>query len=505
MIRNVTDYLELAAAQWPDKAAVTDQNASTSFAQLRADARRIGTALAAREMLRRPVVVFLPKSALCLAAFLGAAYAGAFYTPIDTAMPAARMEKILQTLCPDVMLTSRGAADFIKNTLHFTGKVLYCEDLLSGSADDALLQSARAQTLDTDLLYVLVTSGSTGVPKGVCITHAAVINFAESIVPLFGITQHDTFGNQAAFYFDLSVMDIACMLRAGAEIYLIDPDLFAQPVELLRCIRDNHITAIAWVPSALVMVSKLRAFRSVDVSGTLNKVLFIGEVMPTKQFTRWQTALPNALFSNFYGPTEATVACTAYLIHDKFDDAQPLPIGTPLANYDVFLLDAAGARIPVTDTAAEGEICVRGVSVARGYYNNPQMTAAAFTQNPDSPAAPECIYHTGDWAKYSADGALLYIGRHDFQIKHLGHRIELGEVEAAASSLHGVSACCCVHDEKRDKLVLFCEGRLAPAAVTAQLKTLVPHYMCPNRIVPVAAMPLNANGKMDRAALKALL
>ncbi|MEG2930707.1 MAG: AMP-binding protein, partial [Ruthenibacterium sp.] len=270
MIRNVTDYLELAAAQWPDKAAVTDKNASTSFAQLRADARRIGTALAARDMLRRPVVVFLPKSALCLAAFLGAAYAGAFYTPIDTAMPAARMEKILQTLCPDVMLASRDAADFIASTLHFTGEVLYCEDLLLGCTDDALLQSAHAHTLDTDLLYVLFTSGSTGVPKGVCITHAAVINFAESIVPLFGITQHDTFGNQAAFYFDLSVMDIACMLRAGAEIYLIDPDLFAQPVELLRCIRDNHITAIAWVPSALVMVSKLRAFRSVDVSGTLN-------------------------------------------------------------------------------------------------------------------------------------------------------------------------------------------------------------------------------------------
>lgn len=505
MIRNITDYLERTAALWPDKAAVTDKSGSVSFARLRADARAIGTALARRGVAQTPVVIFLEKSARCLCAFLGAAYAGAFYTPIDSSMPAARMRKILATLEAQVLIAPREALSFLRGELGFSGEVLAYEALVQTAEDEALLSAVRAKTLDTDLLYVLFTSGSTGSPKGVCISHAAVVNFAEAIVPLFGITHQDVMGNQAAFYFDLSVMDIVCMLKAGATLHILDSDLFSQPVELLRAIAAGGITAIAWVPSALVMVSKLRALQSVDVSGTLNKVLFIGEVMPTKQFNRWQAALPNALFSNFYGPTEATVACTAAILRGTYDDAQPLPIGVPLKNYDVFLLDEAGARVAQDDCETPGELCVRGISVARGYYNNPAMTAAAFTQNPLSPAAPEVIYHTGDWARHDETGAFVYIGRRDYQIKHMGHRIELGEIEAAAMTLHGMAACACVYDDKRCKIVLFCETSLAADEALTGIKRLVPHYMCPNRIVRVEQMPLNANGKIDRAALRGKL
>lgn len=505
MIRNVTDYLEHTAARFPDKAAVTDKNGSVSFAQLHSFARAIGTALARRNAAQTPVVVFLEKSARCLAAFVGVAYAGAFYTPIDKSMPTARMEKILAALDASVILAPRDAVSFLRGELSFTGEVLIYEELVQTPEDAPLLARVRERALDTDLLYVLFTSGSTGTPKGVCISHAAVINFAEAIVPLFGITERDVMGNQAAFYFDLSVMDIVCMLKAGATLHILDGDLFSQPVELLRAICAAGITAVAWVPSALVMVSKLRALQSVDVSATLRKVLFIGEVMPTKQYNRWQAALPNTLFSNFYGPTEATVACTAAILQGQYNEAQPLPIGTPLANYDVFLLDEAGTLVPQTDCTRPGELCVRGISVARGYYNNPDMTAAAFTQNPLSPAAPETIYHTGDWAHYDESGAFVYIGRRDFQIKHMGHRIELGEIEAAAMTLHDMAACACVYDSKRNKIVLFCDSALAPEEITAQMKLLVPHYMCPGRVVAVTEMPLNANGKVDRTALRGLL
>lgn len=498
----ITDYLDDTAARYPDKTAVLDKNGATSFRTLRGEARAIGTQLARRGLQRQPVVVWIDKSARTLSAFMGVAYSGNFYTPVDAVMPPDRMRSMIQTLGARVLITQQKYAQAVRETLQFDGTVLVYEELISEDADDTLLSAVYARACSADLLYVLFTSGSTGQPKGVSVPHAAVLNFAEAFIPLYNITQEDIFGTQAAFYFDLSVTDIACMLKAGATLYLLDADLFAQPVELLKALRDNRVTAIAWVPSALVLVARLRALQSVDVSKTLRKVLFIGEVMPAKTLNTWRVALPQALFSNYYGPTEACVACTAYIVDRDIDDDESVPIGTPLANYDVFLLDENDALVT---GEREGEICVRGASVARGYYNNPEMTRRAFVQNPLQTAVPETIYRTGDWARYNERGELLYIGRKDFQIKHLGHRIELGDIEAAAAALPEIGACGCVYDTKRTKLVLFAESAADKQQLAAELQKRLPQYMCPNRIILMEHIPLNNNGKIDRTALKAML
>ncbi len=508
MMHSVIQLLQNSAKKHPDKNAIKSTSGAITFLQLETKAKSIGTALCNFGVFRKSVAVLMPKSEDCFAAFMGVTWAGGFYTPLCPTMPKARVAKILNTLkCENIVVKKQDEnyiSDIIKNE-NLNLNVLFYEDLCENNINEKQLDNVQNKLISTDLLYVIFTSGSTGTPKGVCISHGALINFASSITEVFNITHEDTFGNQAAFYFDLSVMDIACMLFAQSTIYLIDAQLFSQPVALLQCIKDEKINTIAWVPSAMVMVSKLRAFKNVDVKDVLKKVLFIGEVMPAKQFTLWRKALPDAFFSNFYGPTEATVACTASILTRDYEPNESVPIGKPLKNYDVFLLNAQNELIQPSNTSEQGEICIRGASVARGYYANEEMTKAAFVQNPLNSHSPEIIYRTGDSASYDENGELLYIGRIDFQIKHMGNRIEPGEIEASAMKMKGIENTCVVYDERRKKLVMFYEGVQKDDDIKTYLQEVLPPYMQPSRLIHTDKMPLNANGKINRSELLTML
>ena len=271
-------------------------------------------------------------------------------------------------------------------------------------------------------------------------------------------------------------------------------------MKLLQFLADHKITTIFWVPSAMIMVSALKAFRNVDVSATLKRVLFCGEVMPNKQLNIWRQYLPNVLYSNLYGPTEITDACTFYTVDREFDDDEPLPIGRPMRNTEILVLDEHDRL--VTEPDQVGELCVRGTCLAVGYYNNPEKTAAAFVQNPLQTAYEEKIYRTGDLVKYNDRHEIIYLSRKDFQIKHLGHRIELGEIETAVSSLEEISMCCCLYDDKHSKIVLFLEQEMSRSEINQRLRDLIPDYMLPGKVVSVDKLPLNANGKIDRVALR---
>ena len=263
--------------------------------------------------------------------------------------------------------------------------------------------------------------------------------------------------------------------------------------------KEKRVSTIFWVPSALIVVAKLKAFRNVDLSDTLRRVLFCGEVMPNKQLNVWRKYLPGVQYANLYGPTEITDACTFYMVDREFLDEEPLPIGVPMPNTDIIVLNEKDE--PVTGEES-GELCVRGTSLSMGYYKNPEKTREAFVQNPLNTAVPELIYRTGDIVRYNERGELIYLARKDFQIKHMGHRIELGEIETAVSSLAEISLCCCLYDEKRKKIVLFIEEELDKAYVNEKISCLVPEYMLPNKLVRVEKMPINANGKIDRVKLK---
>ena len=498
MKANVTYWLDETAARFPDKTAYADENKEITFSELRAQARAIASELTQRGLFKKPVAIFLEKGVDVLVSFMGAAYSCNFYSPIDVDMPGSRVNKILEVLEPAVVITT-GTLREVFSAYDYKGEFLLLEEVLVSDVQDDALEAARGKGIDTDLLYVLFTSGSTGVPKGVTINHRAVIDYIDWVTETFDITEKDSLGNQAPFYFDNSILDIYSTLKTGATTYIIPKTLFAQPVLLLEYLKEKKINTIFWVPSALIVVAKLKAFKNVDLSDTLRRVLFCGEVMPNKQLNVWRRFLPDVQYANLYGPTEITDACTYYIVDREFSDEEPLPIGFPMPNTDILVLNEENE--PVTGEEP-GELCVRGTSLSMGYYKNPEKTKEAFVQNPLNQAVSELIYRTGDVVKYNERGEIIYLSRKDFQIKHMGHRIELGEIETAVSSLPEISLNCCLYDEKRQKIVLFIEEELEKAYINEKISHLVPEYMLPNKVVRVEKMPINANGKIDRVKLK---
>ena len=496
MKANVTYWLDETAARLPDKTAFADEKKQVTFGQLRRQAMAVAYGLIERGFFKRPVAVFLEKGVDVLVSFMGAAYSCNFYSPIDVDMPGSRVNKILEVLNPAVVITTAALKDVFMQYA-YQGDFLILEEALNACGQELeqeredKIETARRKGIDTDLL-----------PKGVTINHRSVIDYTDWVTETFQITEKDSFGNQAPFYFDNSILDIYSTIKTGATTYIVPKNLFAQPVLLLEYLKEKKINTIFWVPSALIVVAKLKAFRNVDLSETLKRVLFCGEVMPNKQLNVWRKFLPKVQYANLYGPTEITDACTYYMVDREFADEEPLPIGYAMPNTDILVLNDKNERVTGEES---GELCVRGTSLSMGYYNNPEKTREAFVQNPLNPYVPELIYRTGDIVKYNERGELIYLSRKDFQIKHMGHRIELGEIETAVSSLEEISMCCCLYDEKRQKIVLFIEEALEKTYINEKISHLVPEYMLPNKLITVEKMPINANGKIDRVKLKELL
>ena len=395
-------------------------------------------------------------------------------------------------LAPDVSLKV-----IAQRTAGFAGADL--ENLVN---EAALLAARRRQAVDVDPLYINFTSGSTGVPKGVTVSHRSVLDFIPQFAEIFGITQNDILGNQAPFDFDVSVKDLYTALYTGAKVQIIPRAYFSQPTNLMDYLADHEVTILVWAVSAMCFVSIMNGF-SYRIPSRVRQVLFSGEVMPIKHLMKWKSALPHARFVNLYGPTEITCNCTYAILPDRdFAPDEALPIGRAFPNEKVFLLDENDALVTVPGQA--GEICVSGTALALGYYADPVRTAQAFTQNPLNTNWYERVYRTGDLARYDESGSLYYIGRRDFQIKHMGHRVELGEIEAAAMRCDAVTRACCTFDAERQRLHLFYTGSCEKAALLAALKESLPPFMQPNTAVQLDEMPLNKNGKIDRTALAAL-
>ena len=438
----------------------------------------------------------MEKSVETLKLFFGAVYAGCFYVLINPEFPAPRVQAILETLNARKIVTSHA---FSEKLSAMDGlDVLFLEDLLQTPEDTDALDKVRENALDTDPLYANFTSGSTGVPKGVVVCHRSVIDFIEHFTSLFSITQEDVIGNQAPFDFDVSVKDIYSAMKTGARLEIIPKPLFSQPAKLLDHLCDRKITTMIWAVSALCLVT---TFHGLDyrVPETVNKVLFSGEAMPMKHLKQWMSHLPEARFINLYGPTEITCNCTWHEVERGREYPDGLPIGRSFPNERVFLLDEENHL--VTAPGVHGEICVTGTALALGYYNNPTQTESRFVQNPLVTAYPQRMYRTGDLGWYNEEGELFFAGRKDFQIKYMGHRIELEEIERALSGVEGVERACCVFDEKKGRLTAYYVGEIEGKDIRHTLSATLPVFMLPGTYVKLPEMPLNKNGKIDRKSL----
>lgn len=500
MIINILSYLEQSAQRFPDKTAIADDKNSATFSQWLAMAKGIGTVIAkGTEAVRKPVLVFVDRKIEGLVGFMGVVESGNFYVPIDCKMPDNRVKLIHDVLNPIAAITVTAKDEAILDAIGFQGLRLKYEKVNTATADEELLAEIRSQMIDTDPVYSIFTSGSTGVPKGVVLSHRGMIDLTEWLCDTFHFTENDALGNQTPFYFDGSVKDICICLKSGATLNVIGKKYFTFPKTLIPFLNERKITAILWATSAIVLIGNSDIL-SVALPEHLRLVTFAGEAMPAKQLKVWMDKLPQVTYANLYGPTEITVDCTYYIVDREFQDDEYIPIGKACRNMQVIVLNDEDKLVKVGEP---GELCVRGTGVALGYYNNKAKSEEVFVQNPLHDLYEDKIYRTGDIVKYNERGELEFVSRKDFQIKHKGNRIEMGEIEVAVNSIPEVTNAACIFDQPNDKIVLYyttSDGQ--DLDIINLVKEKIPVYMFPEVITRLDMMPYNMNGKIDRIELK---
>lgn len=493
---NVLDYFEKTCKKYKDKTAIIYENEKITYNDLLNKSKSIGTYLKEDMIVNKPVIVFMNKSIEAIESFLGVLYAGGCYSLINPDFPKERILQIKETLNTNIILTTSDLYEYACSI--FKKCIVIDVQKININIDEEYLENIKNKKIDLDPVYINFTSGSTGMPKGVVVSNRSIIDFINEFTILFNIKDKDIVANQAPLDFDVSVKDIYSSFFKGATLLLIPKTYFSNPSLLLDYLVDNKATTLIWAVSALCLIT---TFHGLDykVPSNVNKVIFSGEVMPTKHLKIWMNKLPNAVFVNVYGPTEITCNCTYHIIDRKRDYKDIIPIGKTFKNERVFLLDDNNNIIE--KKGIQGEICVSGTCLALGYYNNEEQTNKSFTNNPLNSKYFERIYRTGDYGKYNEKHELLFCGRKDFQIKYMGHRIELEEIDKKIQKQESIIRSCTIFDSEKEKLYSFYIGDIESKYLKTLLLNKLPAYMIPSKVIKVEEFPLTKNGKTDRKKL----
>lgn len=495
---NVLEYLENTSALMPDKAAFYGNDTSVSFGDVYRAAKMGGSLLCASVNVCEPVVVIAAKSVYTPALYLSVLYAGAYYVPVGCDLPAPYIKSVLNVIKAKVILTDGSCPETIAS-LDFNETVITLSEILSNDiTNEPELCFRRKKHCDTNPMYIIFTSGSTGTPKGVVTTHRAVIDYVDVFIKTFGFDSSDILGNQAPLDYVAAVRDIYIPLAVGASTALIPKQLFSTPKPLFDFLNKHCVTTLCWVSPALSLCAEMGGLAN-NILPSVTKVFFTGSVMPAKYLRRWQEALPSAIFVNHYGPTEITASCTYFICGKVESDNYVIPIGIPFDNTEILVLSDEGK---LAGEGEAGEIYVRGTCLASGYFSNPEKTREAFVQNPLHSNYTDIVYKTGDLAVYLPDGNLDFRGRRDFQIKHMGHRIELSQIEIYAAAMPGVGECCCLYNEAKQMIWLFYTGGVSSRDLLIYLRQGLPSYMAPRKLMQLEKFPRTVSGKTDVSKLK---
>lgn len=491
---NLLYYFEEIVQKYPQKTAIACRETSYTFSELESLSRRLGQRIAECGMKNEPVAVFVNRGVDTAPLFLAVLFSGNYYIPIDPDMPEKKISMILEDCGARIVLCGDENCAVLRN-LDYKGTVWTIED---AAAEPVCLPDTQGSAP----AYMVYTSGSTGRPKGVLKSHSAVADFILTFSTHFQLGPEEIIGNQTPFFFDASAKDFYLMLMVGATLEVLPSELFIFPVTLVEYMNQRKVSYICWVPTALAIVTQMNTFKKL-LPLYLKKVFFVGEVFPMKQLRKWMQTLPELQYVNLYGSSEIAGICCYYEIDTLDEDTQVIPMGQPLPNCQVFLMDD-GQR--VTEPGIIGEVYVVSPSLALEYYHDPVKTENTFVDMVMPDGSRARALKTGDLARYDEKGNLVFVSRKDFQIKHMGRRIELGEIEAAANTIPEIQRCCCLYDEKRKMIRLFCElaegcgweGKNVQSAMRGKLSD----YMLPGRVTIMDRLPLNANGKIDRVKIR---
>jgi amino acid adenylation domain-containing protein len=515
----LTDLVSASAARHADRDAVVMEGRRLSYAALEADSNRFARSLLAHGVRRGDRVgLWLPKSPEAIVALYGAMKAGAAYVPIDPSAPPARLAWIARN-CGIAALVTR--ADRVAAVAEAFGgqapmRALWLADDVAATPSAGTLptvtwtelaseSSERPDVLcdEHDLAYILYTSGSTGDPKGVMLSHRNALAFVDWAVRTFAITDEDRLANHAPFHFDLSTFDLFAAAHAGASVHPVSPRITAFPSAVAKAWCTEKLTVWYATPSSLVLFLTRGGLAAMDLSA-LRVLLFAGEVFPSKYLRELMRLAPHARFANLYGPTETNV-CTWYDVTAPPEGDAPVPIGTPCSGDEAFLLDEAGA--PVSD-GTPGELWIRGASVMQGYWGDEARTAATLQPIRAMPPSSDPAYRTGDIVRRRADGLLEFVGRRDHQVKTRGYRVELGEIETALHRHPAVNEAVvlAIPDEEithrlKAVVVVRADASVDETTLKQHCAATLPRYMVPETIEFATALPRTSSGKVDRRAL----
>lgn len=561
---NILTYLDETATSYPDKPSFIGEASALTFLELKSKTEAIGSFIADKNIYNEPILVFMEKSPEEVSALLGVVRSGNFYVALDIDMPEARLDAIIDITKAKLMIVDGHTKEKAKS-LGFSGDICSYEETASKQTNAALLLDISHKAKETDTIYLVFTSGSTGVPKGVVASHRNVIDYIEGLGKVLECDENTVFGNQAPLYLDASLKDVYTTLKYGATTYFIPKKLFMSPVKLIKYLNEHKINTICFVSSALTIFTKLSAFDFAKPE-YLKVVAFGGEVLPISHLKQWMKACPGARFINLYGATECTGMSSYYVVYDVEKLENGIPIGKPLPDTEIFLMDeegnpianphpgagifskdeadshiakpddteifghskidlSIGKRLPNAETflsdkeyshivkqSAEmenlrhrGEICIGGTGLSSGYYKDEERTKEKFVNYQLTAGRSILLYKTGDIGYFGEDGELYFTGRGDNQIKHRGYRIELEEIEACGGAFEGVDRGCCIYNPEKEIIMFFYEGRIEEGKIKGNFRNKLASYMVPGKVVKLDKLPLMAGGKIDRKALSKLI
>ena len=468
------------------------------------------------------VALLMPSSPVAIAGLFGIYKADCMYVPLDPASPISRLEKILES-CGNRWILAAGPVTPVLEALWRNDrwrdrlKVGWLEAAAPASRGvemaftlaDVIGQSTApvaSRNHSCDPAHILFTSGSTGVPKGVVLTHSNVIHFIDWATKYFGMNASDRGCVHPPLHFDMSMLDIFSMAAVGGQLHLVPREFNLLPNKLADFIRTAELTQWYSVPPILNYLAKFDAVRCNDFPA-LRRVIWAGDVLPTPALIYWMTRLPHVSFTNLYGPTETAISSSYYTVPAvPVDPQEAIPIGRACDGEELLVLDESLRPLPPGEI---GDLYIGGAGVSLGYWRDPGRTAAAFVPHPERPS--ERIYKTGDLGRLGDDGQVYFLGRSDSQIKSRGYRIELGEIETALNAVSGVLECavvplrtagfegveiCCAY-------VAAAGSELTPSTIRRQLSRMIPAYMLPTRWQSYDQFPRNGSGKIDRRHIAA--
>lgn len=499
---NLIEYLVETVKLKGNSTAVIENDKEINFNQLYKNICALGNYILDKsDVINKPIAIYLPKSINCVIADLGVMISGNAYLNLDVKSPSQRIENILDLVQPEFIITTKNLLKGVEG-IYSSDKIILIDELDFESQinDEQLLKRLNLRSIDTDMSCVINTSGSTGTPKSVALNHKSFVDFIEVSDDIFQFSENEIIGSLSPVIFDIFSYELCMLISKGSCIVVLPENMAAFPIKILEEMQRTRVSYIFWVPTIMVNIANMDLLTKVNLE-SLKLVWFAGEVFPTKQFNYWKRTLTHTKFANLYGPIEITLDCTYFIVDRDFEDNEPLPIGIPYRNTDVLIITDEDK---LATKGEEGELCVRGSSLALGYYNNPEKTAAAFVQNPLNTHYPEVIYRTGDIVALNDRNEIVFKGRKDTLIKHQGYRIEMGEIEhIVVNTLKVAKNACCVYNRTNKEIVLYYENPndIEPAVFRKELLASLPKYMIPTMYIRYDEMPRNPNGKIDRAYL----